>query len=299
MSILCVIPTHRRPELLATAIRSVLAQSTPPDRLVVSDDAADPATLSVVTEAAAGAAIPVEYLPYQDDICTAGGSRNAGFQGAAEDLIAFLDDDDLWEPTFLERTAAKLAANSDIDFVVSWLDHVVDSHRWPGMRMAEGLSASDCYYPNQGMNGSNAIFRRSALAAVDGFDASLVVANDLDLLVRLLEAGFGYAVVKEPLTLQVGHAGEHLTTRSERRALGLIAYGQKHGAKMSRAQRRDIKRVVHAARRGKDRGLPARGWHLAGQLWYTSPVRFLDGARNRLSRNPEMFNRGGAPGQPK
>ncbi|WP_446664560.1 glycosyltransferase family 2 protein [Flexivirga sp. B27] len=287
-----MIPTHLRPSLLVAALDSVLAQTLQPTRIVVSDDADDAATREVVSAAAARADVPIEYRPHRGGPGTAGSSRNAGAAGAGEDLIGFLDDDDLWEPTFLERSCARLE-DAGADFAVAWLDHVVDEHRSPGMRMPQGLSAGDCYYPNHGMSGSNALYRRSALETVGGFDPALPVANDMDLLVRLLGAGLRYVVVEEPLVQQVGHPGEHLTTRSERRALGLIAYGEKHQVQMSPAQRRDIKRVVHAARRGRDRALHERAWHLAGQLWHTSPTRFVQGARSRLARNPDMFNRAG------
>lgn len=291
MSILCVIPTHQRAHLLADALDSVLAQTVAPTRVVVSDDADDADTRGVVSKAAARTDIAVEYRAHRGGPGTAGSSRNAGASGATEDFIAFLDDDDLWEPSFLERTSGQLS-RSDAGFVVAWLDHVVDNDRWPGMRMPEGLSAAACYYPNNGMSGSNSLLRRTVFEEVGGFDPALVVMNDMDLLVRLLEHGDTYDVVAEPLVLQVGHPGEHLTTRGDRRASGIVAYGKKHHASMTPAQRRDIQRVLHSARRGRDRSLAARAWHLACQLRYTSPTRFVEGSRSRLARNPEMFNRG-------
>lgn len=110
-----VLPTHDRPDLLAEAIESVRAQTHGNWQLIVVDDASTPP-----------AAVPddarIEIIRNASS-CGGAQSKNIGARHATGDLLAFLDDDDLYAPTYLERASAALSENSEIDVVfmgVSW-----------------------------------------------------------------------------------------------------------------------------------------------------------------------------------
>ena len=99
-----VVPTHNRARLAARAIASVLAQSSPPTEIIVVDDGSTDGTADIV--ASFGNA--VRYVHQQN----AGGAsaRNHGVREAHEEWVAFLDSDDVWTPTHLERIAAAIRA---------------------------------------------------------------------------------------------------------------------------------------------------------------------------------------------
>ncbi|WP_325053063.1 glycosyltransferase [Thermomonospora amylolytica] len=126
-SVTVVIATRNRPELLRTALDSVLAQDYPGDvRCLVVFDQSDPdkelesgddhrGVRVIVNERAPGLA----------------GARNTGILAADGDLVAFCDDDDVWLPGKLRAQAELLRADPAAELVccgiqVAYDDTVVD-----------------------------------------------------------------------------------------------------------------------------------------------------------------------------
>ncbi|MFC9297136.1 glycosyltransferase family 2 protein [Streptomyces sp. NPDC057011] len=95
-----VIATHRRPEALRAAVRSALDQTVRDQVVIVVDDGAglpglpdDPRLFAVSLARNTG---------------VAGVVRNVGIRLTRSRYVAFLDDDNLWEPDHLERALAAL-----------------------------------------------------------------------------------------------------------------------------------------------------------------------------------------------
>ena len=111
MSVSVVMPTLRRPESLARALRSVLTQTGVEGELaeiVVVDNAPEGGAAEVVEGLRRETAMPLVYVHEpQPGVATA---RNAGLQAARGDLIAFLDDDEEAPATWL---AALLATHRE------------------------------------------------------------------------------------------------------------------------------------------------------------------------------------------
>jgi glycosyltransferase involved in cell wall biosynthesis len=101
-----VIPTFNRRDLVCRAIDSALAQSRPPDEVIVVDDGSTDDTRAAVE--AYGHA--VRYLHQANAGCSS--ARNHGVRAASGDWIAFLDADDVWLPAHLERMAAAVDATA-------------------------------------------------------------------------------------------------------------------------------------------------------------------------------------------
>ena len=101
-----VMPTKNRPHFLLDAVRALLAQTSPPDELVIVDQSDDDAGVRRV--GALVAATPTSRRPdlvhlLDRTINGAAAARNAGFDRATGDIIVCCDDDVLTEPTVLER----------------------------------------------------------------------------------------------------------------------------------------------------------------------------------------------------
>jgi len=231
-----VVPTHRRPALLRAALDSVLAQTRAPDEVVVVDDAGDAATAAVVAEAASAAPLPVR-LVHLPGGTGASASRNAGARAATGEVLAFLDDDDTWAPTYL-AAALRCAQSEGVPVVFTGIQIRLPSGRRRIQRMPPGLTAAVVLVRNPGMTGSSLVLRRAAFERVGGFDETLPVSNDKDLLVRLLDAGLPYGVVTEPLVRRAPHDADRLTRPSRRRAEGLAAFRAKYAGRLTRGQRR-------------------------------------------------------------
>jgi hypothetical protein len=111
-----VIPTYRRPEMLAEAVRSVLDQTVRELRIIVVDD---------------GGGLPelpedprITAVGLRRNIAVAGVVRNVGVCLARTGFVAFLDDDNRWEPDHLE-TALSALKDGDLDGVYTALVRVL------------------------------------------------------------------------------------------------------------------------------------------------------------------------------
>lgn len=244
MSISVIIPTHDRPSLLAEALNSVARQTLPPAEVLVVDDLDDERVRGVIDAMRKGAGHHVTHVRSTSS-AGASASRNLGARRATGELVAFLDDDDLWDPRYLERAVAGMRATG-ADVVVTWLNLETDGVRRPGKAIREGLSAEAILGVNPGVTGSNLIVRRQALADVGGWDESLWVSNDKDLMIRLLDAGHRYAVVEERLVVKRAHSGPRLGSPAPRRVQGLEAFAVKYARRLSPHDRR-----VLAAKRAR------------------------------------------------
>ncbi|WP_433050328.1 glycosyltransferase family 2 protein [Dactylosporangium sp. CS-033363] len=227
-----VVPTHDRPGDLERAVASVRRQTVPPVAIVVVDDTGS-------AEEAAGR-LGVRYVRVASH--TAGASRNRGALHADTSHLAFLDDDDEWAPTFLERL---LAAGGDLAAAWTWYQR--GEQRRPGCTLPRRLRAADCLHHNPGLTGSNFVVRTAAFRALRGFDPLLIVNNDLDLLVRALDAGLHHVVVPERLVIQHSRGHGHLSSRGPHRASGLALYRDKYRDRLTLAQRRFLARERYVA----------------------------------------------------
>lgn len=102
-----IMPTYNCGQFIAESIKSVLAQTYTNWELLIVDDCSTDNTNKVV-------------LAYHDErihyFCNeknygAAITRNRALQGAKGKYIAFLDSDDLWEPTKLEKQIAFMEKN--------------------------------------------------------------------------------------------------------------------------------------------------------------------------------------------
>ncbi|MCC6574760.1 MAG: glycosyltransferase family 2 protein [Planctomycetes bacterium] len=111
MKVSAIIPTFRRPQLIARSLESVLAQTHRPLELIVIDDGSGDDTPRVLeTFATRAKAANVDFKFFTVPNGGPGLARNVGMQQATGDLFAFLDDDDAWMPDKLATQVAALAA---------------------------------------------------------------------------------------------------------------------------------------------------------------------------------------------
>jgi glycosyltransferase involved in cell wall biosynthesis len=178
-----VIPTHNRPRLLDEAIASVRAQTFRDYEIIVisngeSDDMCG-ASRKVV------AAHDGVYLELDDgNVCSA---RNAGIERARGEWVAFLDDDDLWLATKLERQVAEAQrTGADMitcDYVKFFPDgrEVIERPRplegWPYVK-----ALSHQYWWAMP---SATMVRKRILDEIGGFDAHQRYNEDTDLWRRI------------------------------------------------------------------------------------------------------------------
>ena len=104
-----VIPTYNCSTLVGEAIESVLAQTRVPDQIIVVNDGSTDDTAAVVQRYRDGRIVYIEQA--NGGISAA---RNRGLSIATGDFIAFLDADDRWLPSMVEKQLALLERQSDV-----------------------------------------------------------------------------------------------------------------------------------------------------------------------------------------
>ncbi len=113
-----VIPLHNKAAYIARTLSSVLAQTHAPREIIVIDDGSRDQGVEVIRD---WMATQFELLErsqirlqiFQQGQTGPGAARNRGAQMATAPLLAFLDADDEWMPTFLATATAALQTHPD------------------------------------------------------------------------------------------------------------------------------------------------------------------------------------------
>lgn len=189
-----IIPAFNAQRFVCDAVDSVLAQTYPSVECIVVDDGSFDSTAEVVQ----GYGPAVRLIQQENQGVAA--ARNRGAAEASGKLIAFLDADDLWVSTLLERqlplmqdggAVAVVCAAQVVDSEIRAL-RTIRAKPFPtrqSMLFQEGPVAG----PQMGM-----IIRRGIFEATGEFDTELSTSADWDFLFRLLAYGV-IAYVDEPL----------------------------------------------------------------------------------------------------
>ncbi len=192
-----VIPTHNRAVLVRQAIDSVLSQTDPAREIFVVDDGSTDDTQKQL--ATYGDRIRVMYHP-QGGVAAA---RNQALRVAAGQWIGFLDDDDVWLPTKLERQMTLIKQNPELG-LVHCSDYAVDDQLnilYP--RTISPENRGDIF---ERLLMGNFIFqscvlvRRDVLEKAGYMDPVLRFAPDWDLWLKI-GAKYSTDFVAEPLVL--------------------------------------------------------------------------------------------------
>ena len=110
-----VIPTRNRARMVGEAVESALRQRNGEVEVIVVDDESTDDTANVL-ERDFASRIHLLRLPHRRG---AGGARNAGVRQASGELLAFLDDDDLWLPGKLDAELRVFERFPEAEAVVS------------------------------------------------------------------------------------------------------------------------------------------------------------------------------------
>ena len=119
-----VIPCFNSAATIERALRSVEHQTTKPNEVLIVDDASSDNTVSVIKQYARISSLNIRVIKQSVN----GGpsvARNAAWNEAAGEFIAFLDADDQWHPQKLELQLGAMLASPTC--VMSFHDHLFGS----------------------------------------------------------------------------------------------------------------------------------------------------------------------------
>ncbi len=171
-----VITAFDRPEFLEAAIKSALAQTYPVIEVIVIDDCS-PTDLAPVVAAFDGA---VQYERLEAN-SGANFARNRGISRATGELVAFLDDDDIWLPEKVEQQIA--AMGPDAEACLCGFGFIGEST--VRLQPIQEVTQDILRQGNLICGTSGLVARRPALLE-ELFDENLPNAQDWDMYVRLV-----------------------------------------------------------------------------------------------------------------
>lgn len=212
-----IIPTFNRAALVKESIESVLSQTFQDFEIVVIDDGSTDETRETVSN------IPSDkiFYIYQQNTGPAA-ARNAGIRIAKGKYIAFLDSDDLWLPTKLEKQLElfeKLSPEVGLVHCSVLLEKgdnlILAKAKARGNPLRDFLLNTDNAY----LSTPAILVKKECFDKTGLFDETRWLSEDMDFCIRIAQ-NFKVDYVEEPLVI-VREIGKSLTRH----------FGQFHTAK--------------------------------------------------------------------
>lgn len=131
-----VIPTHNRPELLAEALQSVSAQTLADWEAIVVDDASEPSVDPALIRQTYGPRVKVLR---HNQAKGGAASKNTGIQAASGRYMAFLDDDDVYDPNYLETAISILEQHPELNTLFISVVWFGPNSKWTSQYYSEAM----------------------------------------------------------------------------------------------------------------------------------------------------------------
>lgn len=194
-----IIPTHNRADLLFRSISSVLDQTYKNFEIIIVSDGYDEKT-DKVAKRLLNTDKRISYYFY-DSAKGGNFARNYGIDKSNGAYIAFLDDDDEWMPSKLERQLKAFEKNEKIGLVyTSFVSKCVfdkHSYYYSSICREEGDLSKKILLGNVIGTTSSVVVKKELLVN-NKFDTDLPAMQDYDLWIRLCQTTL-VAVISEPL----------------------------------------------------------------------------------------------------
>lgn len=194
-----IVTCYKSGEPLREALRSAHGQTWPAREIIVVDDGSPPEHAAFIREVA-------ESFPGTrvERTANAGPSaaRNAGARIARGTHLAFLDHDDVWDPSFIEKVMAVFPSRPKAACVFCRIEHLTTDGRRTGRfsrPKMEGHSVEDLLLNDPACCGSSFIVRKDAYDQVGGMAADFWHSEAPEFFIRLILAGWELSGIEDVL----------------------------------------------------------------------------------------------------
>lgn len=206
-----VMPTYNRSfSFIWRSINSVLSQSYTNLELIIVDDnqKGNVNKKDIETNIKGLDDERIKYIPHRDNkgACAA---RNTGVKNSVGNYIAFLDDDDEWLPSKVEKQLEKFK-NPLVGLV--YCPYFINRNNEKILRKSikRGSLFEDLLYGNFIGSTSCVMVRKDSILEVGLFDENLPASQDYELYLRISDL-YLIDVVDEPLVIYYNHQGERIS----------------------------------------------------------------------------------------
>jgi glycosyltransferase involved in cell wall biosynthesis len=139
-----IVPVYNGRRFLAETIQSVLAQTYRPVEVVAVDDGSTDGSAAIVESFSS-------VICIQQSNQGVAAARNRGVEASQGELLAFLDQDDLWVEEKLEKQVAYLQQHPGVGYVLSHVQFFLE----PGMKKPAWVRDGLLDEPRPGYNLGN------------------------------------------------------------------------------------------------------------------------------------------------
>jgi GT2 family glycosyltransferase len=235
-----IVPVFNAELFITETIQSALAQTHPDVEVIVVDDGSTDGTIERLR--AFGERVNI----YRQPNCGVAAARNRGASAASGEWLAFLDADDIWLPTKVERQLAcgrrsmvytdryNIGARGELPEIQSQVTPMHDGDLFLPLLLEGNF-----------ITASSVLLRRDVFAELGGFFEQLRGTEDWDLWVRIAAAGHSIDVVREPLVQYRFHSRgisrDYARMWVQRDGVIVRALQSPRGMALNRATRRKIR----------------------------------------------------------
>ena len=203
-----IIPTFNRLESTQKAILSVLDQTFPAEEIIVIDDGSTDDSSQILSQQ-----YPNLKWIFQENHGVSH-ARNQGVENSNCNWIAFLDSDDTWEPTKLEKQVEFLQSRSGLSLCHTDENWIRNQHP---VKPPAYLDKSDANIFSQSLIRciicpSSVVMQKSVFIELGKFREDLPVCEDYDLWLRII-IGHKIGYLPEKLVTKYGGHQDQLSTR--------------------------------------------------------------------------------------
>ena len=204
-----IIPTYNRCDLLKRAINSVIKQTITPKEIIIVDNGSTDQTYQMVSS------LFPEISYFIEKKRGVSAARNKGILESKSKWIAFLDSDDAWKPTKLEKQMEYSVFNQDKYRIIhtdeNWYRNKkflnqLKKHKKSGGNIFKNSLQLCCISP------SSVVLKKQIFDDYGLFDENLEVCEDYDMWIRITakeEVGF----LDSPLVLKYGGHSDQLSKK--------------------------------------------------------------------------------------
>ncbi len=224
-SVSFIVTCYNHPEILKVSLESMLAQTRPPDEIIVADDGSTEETFEVTRALRRRTSIPLIHVWQKDEGFRAARSRNNALAVATGDYVVLSDGDCFFGPHYIEDHLAAARPRQMVggtrvhvlpkrrDYVLRTGDrritvftphtskrlHAIRSRFLSALTSESSASSGPITLRNSGgINSSNMSLWREDVAKVNGFDERYVGYGheDFDLAIRLSRSGVDWRRIR-------------------------------------------------------------------------------------------------------
>jgi GT2 family glycosyltransferase len=241
-----IIPTSHGIDFLRRSLNSLANQTYMPKKAVVVSDQSNPNN-SEISELVASYKnrLGIDHI-MNTHAQNVSGAINSGLEhldrGNYLDnnmFVGLLDDDDWWEPRYLEN-CVKFSYEYESDWIVPGLIRYDEKNPLGSKQpIPHVLSVSDFLVGNPNVQGSNLFVRAKNFKEVGRYDETLPSTTDRDICLRLLQKGTKYTILFNHLVHHDAFARSDRLSQpgSNRKREGLKAFYEKYSELMNGEQK--------------------------------------------------------------